>query len=148
MANNRIQWEGWTDRGTVLGTELNSLSNGNRSNAGTEVDNSTNKDELAKAELSVTFGSNPSAGGYVGIFLVEAPDGTNYADGSSSVDPGAHTLVAAIPVRATTNAQRLVSRAFRIPPFKFKLIVLNASGQAFPASGSTLDLYTGCREIE
>src|SRR5690242_16533559 len=121
MAASTFKWAGaWTDRSTVLTTELNSLGNGSRTAVGTLIDNSSNLDEYGRFELSVTFGTNPSAGGYVQIHAITAPDGTNYEDGSSSVDPGLHTVVATIPVRATTNAQRLLSKAFLFDPSKTK----------------------------
>lgn len=146
---NAIQWQSsWTSRSTVLTTELNSLADASRTNAGTEVDNSTNLDQYGKLELSVTFGTNPSAGAYVEIHMVTAPGGTNYEDGSSSVDPGLHTVVCSIPVRATTSAQRLMSPMFTMQPAKTKFILLNKTGQSFPSSGSTLTLYTDNDEIQ
>lgn len=144
-----IKWEAtWVDRGTVLGTELNSLANDARTNAGTELANQTNLDRFGKVELTVTFGSAPSAGARVEIYMVTAPDGSNYEDGSSSVDPGAHTLVASIPVRATTAAQRLASRLFDLEPVKTKFILLNKTGQAFPSSGSVLKLFSTNEETQ
>lgn len=137
-----IKWAAYTDRGNVLTTELNALANAGRSAAGTEIDNATNKDRWGKFELNVTFGTAPSAGGYVEIYAVTAPDGTNYEDGSNTVDPGTHKLIDRIPVRAVTTAQRLTGRQFPLEPAKTKFLLLNASGQAFPASGSTLKLYT------
>ena len=111
---NAIKWQSWNDRGSVLTTELNSLANSSRTNAGTEVSNQTNKDQWGKLELTVTFGTNPNATAYVEVCAVTAPDGTNYEDGSSSVDPGGHTVIAYIPVKATTSAQRLCSPPFRM----------------------------------
>lgn len=137
-----IKWAGYTDRSTVLATELNALANAGRSAAGAEVDNATNLDRWGKFELSVTFGTAPSAGGYVEIYAVTAPDGANYEDGSNTVDPGTHKLIDRIPVRPVTTAQRLTGRQFPLEPAKTKFILLNGSGQAFPASGSTLKLYT------
>lgn len=146
---NAIKWEAsWTSRSTVLTTELNSLGNGSRTNAGTELANQTNLDQYAKVELQVTFGSAPSAGGYVQIHMVTAPDGSNYEDGSSSVDPGLHTVVCSIPLRAVTSAQRLTSPVFALQPAKTKFILYNGSGQAFPSSGSTLTLYTDNDEVQ
>ena len=136
-----VKWAGWTSRGTVLGTELNALDDAERSAAGTEVDNATNKDRWGKLELAVTFGANTDAGSYVEIYMVTAPDGTNYDDGSDSVDPGAHKLVDRIPLRETT-AYRVTGRTIPLEPAKTRFLLLNASGQAFPASGSTVTLYT------
>lgn len=142
-----IKWAGYTDRSTVLTTELNALANAGRSAAGTEVDNGANLDMYGVLELSVTFGTAPSAGGYVEIYMVTAPDGTNYEDGSNTVDPGTHKLVDRIPVRAVTTAQRLSGRLIPLLPEKTKFLLYNGSGQAFPASGSTLTLYTTNRTV-
>ena len=136
------KWAANTSRGNVLSTELNSLANAGRSAAGTEINNSTNLDVFGRLELQVTFGTAPSAGGYVEIYMVTAPNGTNYEDGSDSVDPGTHKLVDRIPVRAVTAAQRLTGRRIPLLPGKTKFLLYNGSGQAFPASGSTLALYT------
>ena len=141
------KWAAYTSRGNVLSTELNSLDGAGRSAAGTEVDNGANLDMYGVLELQVTFGTAPSAGGYVEIYMVTAPDGTNYEDGSNTVDPGTHKLIDRIPVRAVTTAQRLSGRMFPLLPEKTKFLLYNGSGQAFPASGSTLALYTTNRTV-
>ena len=141
------KWAAYTSRGNVLSTELNSLASAGRTAAGTEVDNGTNLDMFGVLELQVTFGTAPSAGGYVEIYMVTAPDGTNYEDGSNSVDPGTHKLIDRIPVRAVTTAQRLSGRVIPLLPEKTKFLLYNGSGQAFPASGSTLTLYTTNRTV-
>ena len=141
------KWAAYTSRGSVLSTELNALASAGRSAAGAEVDNGTNLDMFGVLELSVTFGTAPSAGGYVEIYMVTAPDGTNYEDGSNTIDPGTHKLVDRIPVRAVTTAQRLSGRLIPLLPEKTKFLLYNGSGQAFPASGSTLTLYTTNRTV-
>jgi hypothetical protein len=141
------KWDGFTSRSTVLTTELNALANNGRSAAGAEIDNGTNLDMYGQLELQVTFGTAPSAGGYVEIYMVNALDGTNYEDGSNTVDPGTHKLVDRIPVRAVTTAQRLNGRMLTLEPAKTKFLLVNGSGQAFPASGSTLTLYTTNRTV-
>jgi hypothetical protein len=141
------KWDVFTSRSTVLTTELNALANNGRSAAGTEIDNGTNKDVFGQLELQVTFGTAPSAGGFVEIYMVNALDGTNYEDGSNTVDPGTHKLVDRIPVRAVTTAQRLNGRMIPLEPAKTKFLLVNGSGQAFPASGSTLTLYTTNRTV-
>jgi len=141
------KWAAYTSRGNVLSTELNALASAGRSAAGTEVDNGVNLDMYGVLELQVTFGTAPSAGGYVEIYMVTAPDGTNYEDGSNTVDPGTHKLIDRIPVRAVTTAQRLTGRMIPLLPEKTKFLLYNGSGQAFPASGSTLALYTTNRTV-
>ena len=141
------KWAAYTSRGSVLSTELKALAPGGRSTAGAEVDNGVNLDMFGVLELSVTFGTDSSAGGYVEIYMVTAPDGTNYEDGSNTVDPGTHKFIDRVPVRAVTTAQRLSGRLIPLLPEKTKFLIYNGSGQAFPASGSTLTLYTTNRTV-
>ncbi len=95
-----------TTRGTVLTTQLNSLANNARSAAGTEIDNGTNLDTHAVLELDVTFGSAPTATlPIVNFYLVKAIDGTQYADGSASADPGPETKIIDLTVNKVTTAQ-------------------------------------------
>lgn len=146
---NAIKWEAvWTSRSTVLTTELNALAAAARTVVGTEIDNGTNLDQYGKLELSVDFVSAPTAGGYFQIHMVTAPGGTNYESGSDSIDPGTHTVVAVIPVIATTAAQLLMSPVFVMQPAKTKFLLLNSCSQAFPNTGSTLTLYTCNDEVQ
>ena len=141
------KWAAYTSRGSVLSTELNALASAGRSAAGTEIDNGANLDMFGVLELQVAFATAPVAGGFIEIYMVTAPDGTNYEDGSNTVDPGTHKLIDRIPVRAVTTAQRLCGRLIPLLPEKTKFLIYNGSGQAFPASGSTLTLYTTNRTV-
>ena len=128
---------------TVLTTELNSLGNAAACALSSAVANATNLDRIGRCELNVTFGSSPTANSTVDLYLVPALDGTNYADYSTTgpvVDP--NTYVGSFVLRATTSAQRRMSPWFPLPAADFKLGVVNNSGQAFPASGSTVKLLT------
>lgn len=125
---------------TFLSTELNSLANGSAA-LGAEFDNATNLwPFLDVLELNVTFGSNPTAGNTIDIYLVPAPDGTNYDDNQSI----SSMYIGGFPLRATTSAQKvallpgLAQVKFVLPPLKVKLRAVNNSGVAFPASGSTI----------
>ena len=87
----------------------------------------------------MTFGTNPTAGATIELYLLRAADGTNYEDGSASVAPNAGSRVGSFPVRAVTTAQRIVVRDVPLPPGLYKALILNyATGQAFAASGNTL----------
>lgn len=129
---------------TVLSTELNSLAN-NAAALGTEYDNSSNLYLWATFELNATFGSAPTAGNTVDLYIIPAPDGTNYDDnttGASGAAPST-SYVGGFPLRAVTSAQKVplgVVRRVDLPPTKFKVFVVNGSGQAFPASGSTVKM--------
>ena len=130
---------------TIATTELNSLAN-NAGALGAEYDNATNLYLFGLFELNVTFGSAPTAGNTVDLYLIPAPDGTNYDDavtGASGQAPSP-AYVGSFPLRAVTTAQKvplgLGLALVNLPPTKFKTFLLNKSGQAFPASGSTVKM--------
>ena len=129
---------------TIASTELNSLANGSAA-LGAEYDNATNLYMWATFELNVTHASNPTADAPYDLYLIPAPDGTNYDDnttGASYLVP-VDCYVGSFTARATTSAQKRplgIGRQIAIPPLKFKPFLVNRSGQAFPASGSTLKM--------
>lgn len=130
---------------TLMSTELNSLANGSNKLASSGYDNGANLYLYGLFECNVTFGTNPTAGNLINLYLVPAPDGTNYDDGTDSIVPPSTFYVGGFPVRAVTTAQKiglgLVAQALiPLPPVLFKPLLINNSGQAFPASGSTLKM--------
>jgi hypothetical protein len=137
------KWSALTAR-TTLTTELNALADGSYSTPGTAIDNGTNLDRFGVAELTVDFASAPTDRAAIDIYLIPAPDGTNYAD---ATEPAAYQFVGSFMVDNTTSAQRLVSTRFEVPPCKFKFALHNRSGQAFPASGSVFTPFTFNRTI-
>lgn len=143
---NAIKWAAASSRGTVLTTELNSLASAALSGVGSVLDNATNKDQYGRLELNVTFGSSPAAGGYVDIYEVIAPDGTNY--GSAAAVAQLQAPVASIAVNASTSAQRVASALFAMSPFLTKYLLVNRTSVSFPASGTTVNLYTTNDEIQ
>lgn len=133
-----------TSRGNVLSTELNSLANNAISAVGTAVDNSSNLDTYGWFEINVTFGSAPSdTNPTLDIGMVQAPDGTNYQDSAvTGFTDQEHLFLLSIPVQKTTSAQLLVIGPFDLPPHPIKFQLDNQTGVAFPASGSTVELFT------
>lgn len=130
---------------SLMTTELNSLASAAAA-LGVEYDNSTNLYLWGLFELNVTFGTNPTANSTVDLYLIPAPDGTNYDDavtGAAGSAP-ATSYVGGFPLRAVTTAQKVPVGAglqlISLPPAKFKAFVVNRSGQAFPASGSTVKM--------
>lgn len=125
---------------SLLTTELNSLTSGTDSSAGTAFDNTpstTDKGFLGgELELVVTFGTNPTASTAAYVYMIAQPDGTNYGDANST----AARLVAVFPLRATTSAQRL-SRyisADSLPCCNVKFFLRTDAGQTTASSGNTL----------
>ena len=134
-----IKWQNGTIT-SLATTALNSLANGSAA-LSDEYDNATNQYIYGLLELTVTWGTNPTAGNLVNFYLEVAPDGTNYSDDQSI----SSAYLGGVPVRAVTSLQRLplglgMSGPIFLPPTKFKVRVVNNSGQAFPASGSTLKI--------
>lgn len=147
-----VKWEvaAITDLAT---TELNSLANSDAA-LGVEYDNATNLYEAGLFELNVTWGSAPTANAPVELYLVPAPDGTNYDDGDGTPIAQFNTWVGSFLPRAVTTAQKMTlgipgapQGLVLLPPTKFKALVYNKSGQAFPASGSTLKMVPYRRQV-
>ncbi len=130
---------------TVASTELNSLASAALA-LGAEYDNTSNLYLFGLFEVNVTFGSSPTANTTIDLYLIPAPDGTNYDDavtGASGTAP-AQCYIGSAPVRAVTSAQKipigLGLTLVNLPPLKFKIAVKNGTNQSFPASGSTVKM--------
>jgi hypothetical protein len=130
---------------TPHSTDLNSLANSSSESTGkvlgSAIDNEADKYMNADFELNLgSFGGTPSSGGYVELYLLYSVDGTNFCDGSTTVDPPATALVGAFAIRANTAAQRITIDGVPLLPFKFKTLLRNKTGQSFNASGNTLKM--------
>jgi len=144
---NAVKWSAKTDRGAVLAAELNALASGAYSAAGTEVDNSVNRDQWAAVEISLAA-LTPTAGAYISVYLITAPDGASYEDAPSATNPAFHDLVATVSVATGAGAKRAITAWFRIPPTKFKIVVLNGTGVALAATTNAANLFTANDEIQ
>lgn len=129
-----IQWAAPSSAQTMLTTELNSLANGSTSALGTAWDNTSSRYVQAAGE--VYLGSlTPTAGGYVQVYLVPAPDGTNYGNIVNA------NMVAKIYPSTSTGAKRLTFENVPLGPFLYKVALLNQSGAALASSGNTVKLW-------
>lgn len=145
MAVSPIKWQaGPVSRSTILTTELNAHPNNTMSAAGTAIVNTTNLDTLGELELKVTFVSAPTdAAPTVDVYFAKSLDGTNYS--SAPVTGGvdcAQLFFVSIPVRKVTSAQVITVGPLLLPSGNWKPYVDNQTGVAFPATLSTLALYT------
>lgn len=131
---NAIKWSALGTFTTIINGDATAPTLKNlastSSKLGSEVDNATSHNRYADFDLYCRFQSSPSANGYCELYLVQAVDSTNYADGSDSVAPAITTLVGTFPVRAVTTQQRVALRHVLLPNTKFKPIIINQSGQA------------------
>jgi hypothetical protein len=140
----------------LLSTELNSLAN-NCTVLGAAFDDTAGQAgdgaTLCDVELVVTFGAAPTANTSVNVWFLMAQDGTNYESYLTAQDatpsttpPKARRPDVILPLDAVTTLQRIVRRV-PIPWGKFKpLLKDDGTGQAFPASGSTLKLRPVSRQ--
>ena len=146
---NRILWDAApVSRGTVLTTELNTLTNGSYTAVGTEINNTVNSDQYGACDI-VLASLDPSAGAYLGLYLVQTLDGTNYEDPAKTTsNPAAHQLVATVAVDDVSSAKRIMTPWFRLPPGKFKFVVQNATGVSLASSSNTVTLYTANDEVQ
>ena len=122
----------------LLDSQLNSLAASTGSAVGSTVwDNSAQGNQYfwGDFELLVTYGTAPTAGQTCDLYMIESVDGTNYADGSATIQVASH-YIGSFVLRAVNTAQRITIRGVPLPPCKFKLELLNGAGQAMAASGN------------
>ena len=140
---------------TMASTELNSLANNAAALGSVVFDNAADLWPFAQFELTVTFGSAPTANYTIDLYLIPSIDGTNYDDavtGANGTAP-ATSYAGAFPLRAITTIQRVPlgigGQAGRIelPPSKFKILAVNKSGAAMPSSGSLIKMQPYRRQI-
>jgi hypothetical protein len=130
---------------SAMTTELNTLAATTGKAISAAIDNTpdgvaTGGDLFDDLELTVTFGTGPTAGTVIEVYLLPSLDaGSTYPDGSTTVTPQSALFAGGFVVRSVTTAQRMVLRGIALPPGFFKYLVQNTTNQAFPASGSTLE---------
>lgn len=122
---------------TLLSTDLNSLAN-NALVLGAAVTPTDPNYPEAEIELVVGFGSAPTVNTAILVWFLRAPDGTNYEDGGTSVQPLRNPDVI-FTLRAAT-AQRITKRC-KLPPGTIKALLKNdGTGQATNSSANTLKI--------
>jgi hypothetical protein len=136
-----IQQELYGTIGSVLTTELNSLASAAFCTIGAAQgsDATTAADLFGDFELVATYGTAPTAGTTVDLYLVPSIDGTNYAD-TPTATTAKGLMVGSFELRNVTTAQRIAIRDVPLPPGLWKAIVQNNGGQAMAASGNTVKM--------
>ncbi len=142
MPTTTEKWAAFTNRGTVLTTEMNSLINAAYTAVGTVIDNSVNLDRFGCLLLSSTWGSAPVLNSVCRMYALVALDGTNYEDGGSSVRPTEAAFCGVFQLQNVTSAQLVRTPMFELVPSKTKFVLFNGSGQTMAASASTVTLFT------
>jgi len=145
---NEINWSDYPAATTYLTTELNALADGGNK-LGAEIDNTANGDMYMDLELYVAEqGSARGSGAYVALYILPSVDGTNYCYGGDSLDPPANTWTANFLLDAAVTARYATLTHILLPASKFKLLLINETGQAFAATSTTLKYTIYNEEIQ
>ena len=118
-------WSAPTSRTTGIASE--SIANA-AGFVGSTINNATNLDDTLDLQITINCASAPTANTVLYVYLLLSIDGTNYEDGSASIQP-VKVPIASIPARAVTGAQVVSVAGIPIPPQPFKISCWNALGQ-------------------
>lgn len=143
MASNVLWKSHASNPFSVMTTELNSLaSTGTATSAA--VDNSSDLYTEGDFELVITYGTNPTAGSVIELYLARSVDGgSNY-----EAVPPAGGVVGAFSLIASTSAQRIIIPNVVLPAGFFKAyVVAKTTGQTAAASGNTLRLMKYTQQV-
>ena len=136
-----VNWTAFTDRGNLASTILDTLADATLSAASTALDNGTNKDTHAVIEINLGSVTHVSPA-YLELYMVKAPDATNYEEAPVIGGTDRNTLIATIPVPAGASARRVMTGIITLPPCTIKFYVGNQCGVTLAASANTIDVYT------
>lgn len=130
----------------VLTTELNGITNGSVSTLSATQDNSTLRLPLAQVEINLAAqATNRAAGAYVALYFVPEFDGTNF--GTTTGECMDNYFVGYASVNsASLAATTMILDRVRVPVGNFKVALRNGTGQAFAATGNTVEIRTYTNE--
>jgi len=138
MTTQTITYSTPTNIATALSTELNSLANGAYSAASAAIDNTSTKHLYMALQLRLASLTPGAANTGISVYLLPAVD-TTYPDGGGAVVPGPENYLCCFaPLSTSAGAKARDMAGLPVPPFAFKLVLLNGAGVALATSGSTL----------
>ena len=135
----------WKDgsQSDIITSGLDSLADGGRA-ISDAIDNDTGLDMYADIEYEVRYTSSaPAAGVKVAdIYLLPTIDGTNYPEGSTSLDPQKSLLVGSLESRngSTSAIERLVLPGVPLPPRDYKVLLKNTSGKTLHSTANIVSI--------
>lgn len=141
MATN-VKHAAYTAIATILSTGLNSLTTGSSSAVSAEIDNtqtgSSGGELYADFNLTIAAqGSARSSGASISLYMQRAMDGTNYpAATNTTCDRLLYTWYLDA---ATTARPDLASEDVPVPGGKFKVYLVNNTGQTLAASANLVE---------
>lgn len=141
----------WGTRQTavsLLTTELNSLATANGSAASSAVDLTASGWQVGDIELLIASSSLAfTSASFVDVYFLISADGTNYpkyTSGASHKLAYSNYRACSIAIHPATLSSEAIYenvRGILIPSAKFKVVLINNTGQTLPSSGNTLKLY-------
>ena len=140
-----VSWAAPSSLTAYFTTELDALAASTSdttgfSAAGAEISNATDRNRFMALQLVLAAqGSARSTTAAVLVYINYAADGTTYDSAGNKIYG---EVIAIFPLDAATTARTSTRVDIPIPPVDFKLMVLNNTGQAFAANGSTLKYIT------
>lgn len=146
MAGNlTLRASSWTQ---MLSTEMNALAAGSDAvqatgtNAAFDNTNSSNQFTRMRLEIDVTYGTAPTAGKTIDCYIIPLGQagGTTFWDGQTAGVQPAPQYIGSVVLRNVNTIQRLGLRNIPLGYEKFILKVVNSADQAFPASGTTVNI--------
>jgi hypothetical protein len=136
MADTPIKWDVAAIGSNILSTDLNSkTSSATTINMVTTEILDMSDGEYMNAVFELVLGSlTPASGGYVRILLWCSVDGTNYTN--QHIDNPCFDMTKVF--QATASAKRQAFAFENLPPFKYKIGIIQALGVTTAASGNEL----------
>jgi hypothetical protein len=141
-----FKWTSYNAADTaVAGASMNALANTAYA-LGAAIDNTSGLflygdiSIVLSSAISLPAGSPPT----VGIWILPSFDGTNYPTppGATAGVAPANLLAGTIAMVASTSTSIMMARGLVLPPAKFKVLIQNGLGVAFPSTNtSTCLLY-------
>jgi len=144
-----LQWTAYDTIVSYLTTELNALADDANvlgaaidfTEAGTDRKMYLDV-EINLASINLSAQTNPA----INIWLLARTDGTNYEDGTDSIDP-ARMPDKVVPLREIDAAQRVFARFLLTTPDQGKILIENKSGVALASTGNTVKYYNYSEQL-
>jgi len=145
---NPVHWQNYPAAASLyLSAQLDGLADG-ANKLGGVIDNTSNGDMYMDAELYIaTQPGARSAGAFVALYILASVDNVNYCYGTDAVDPPSSALVCNLDFDAVATARLHTKKHILLPAGRFKMLVINETGQAFAAANNTLKYKVYGEEI-
>jgi len=131
-------WQGYEEaETTILSTELNSLVDGGNI-ISASFNNTADLFVFEDVEILVKSVTTPAADAHIKLYILPSVDGTNFADGSDSIDPADSNEVYTVLVRAVAADQYHTFRGIILPPGFYKYLIMQELGVTMAATLNTL----------